>query len=172
MTSYPETCLIDHQDGDRTVLTVEGPTDCDTESGAVARLTIDVNSGNLFHQMGLSQEACSVLARRLTHLAGEEETEQKLRKVCERLDARLAQVRSALTEAGVPETESCPDEEVDDWEKSLRTGGRVIPTEERIRRLADELERAKSRIAELEAERITLIRAMGPTGIPPLPEGE
>lgn len=69
MTAHPETCLIDYQDGDRTVLTVESPSDCDTEAGAVARLTIDVNEGKIRHRIGLSPSACRTLAARLMELS-------------------------------------------------------------------------------------------------------
>lgn len=69
MTAYPETCLIDYLDGDRTVITVEAPSDCDTEVGVVARITIDVNEGKIRHRVGLSSAACRVLAARLKELS-------------------------------------------------------------------------------------------------------
>ena len=50
-------------------------------------------------------------------------------------DAKLTAVRVALTEAGVPEVEPYPEEDVSDREKSLRAGGRVIGAVKRIERL-------------------------------------
>ena len=61
-------------------------------------------------------------------------------------DAQLTRVRVALTKAGLPEVEPYPEEEVSDYERSLRTGGRVIGDVARIERLA-------ARVAELGHER-------------------
>ena len=54
-------------------------------------------------------------------------------------DAKLTAVRVALTEAGAPEVEPYPEEDVSDREKSLRAGGRVIGAVARIERLAARL---------------------------------
>lgn len=54
-------------------------------------------------------------------------------------DAKLTAVRVALTEAGVPEVEPYPEEDVSDHEKSLRAGGRVIGAVARIERLVARL---------------------------------
>ena len=54
-------------------------------------------------------------------------------------DAKLTAVRVALTEAGVPEVEPYPEENVTDRERSLRTGGRVIGGVARIERLVARL---------------------------------
>ena len=54
-------------------------------------------------------------------------------------DAKLTAVRVALTEAGVPEVEPFPEENVTDHERSLRTGGRVIGGVARIERLVARL---------------------------------
>jgi len=54
-------------------------------------------------------------------------------------DAKLTAVRVALTEAGVPEVEPSPEEDVSDHEKSLRAGGRVIGAVARIERLVARL---------------------------------
>lgn len=54
-------------------------------------------------------------------------------------DAKLTAVRVALTEAGVPEVEPYPEEDVTDRERSLRAGGRVIGAVARIERLVARL---------------------------------
>ncbi len=54
-------------------------------------------------------------------------------------DAKLTAVRVALTDAGVPEVEPYPEEDVSDREKSLRAGGRVIGAVARIERLVARL---------------------------------
>lgn len=54
-------------------------------------------------------------------------------------DAKLTAVRVALTEAGVPEVEPYPEEDVSDHEKSLRAGGRVIGAVARTERLVARL---------------------------------
>ena len=63
------------------------------------------------------------------------ETERRL----EDADAKLTAVRVALTEAGVPELEPYPEEDVSDREKSLRAGGRVIGAVARIERMVARL---------------------------------
>lgn len=53
------------------------------------------------------------------------------------LDRRLTETRNALTAAGVADSEPYPeDEDVDDREKSLRTGGRMLSVVERVAILA------------------------------------
>lgn len=70
----------------------------------------------------------------------------------ERQDQRLTAVRNALS--GLPAVEPYPeDDEIDNFERSLRAGGRVIPPEEQIRRLRADLAAAKDLLAELTAER-------------------
>ena len=76
------------------------------------------------------------LGARVTHLLDEMDewiaragdAERRL----EDADAKLTAVRVALTEAGVPEVEPYPKENVTDHERSLRTGGRVIGAVARI----------------------------------------
>lgn len=74
----------------------------------------------------------------------------------ERQDERLTAVRKAL--AGLPDVEPYPeDDEIDEHERSLRTGGRVIPPEEQIRRLRVDLEAAKD-LAEVRRVGLTAER--------------
>lgn len=56
----------------------------------------------------------------------------------QKADERETKVRNALTAAGIPDWEPYPPEDVDAWEASLRTGGRMIQGDERVRRLAAE----------------------------------
>ncbi len=72
MTAHPVTCLVDHEDGYRTVITLEEPTDYDTEAGAIARLRITTDDGKTI-QVGLSPEAAEALERRLRELRGAED---------------------------------------------------------------------------------------------------
>lgn len=65
-------------------------------------------------------------------------------------DQRLTGIRVALTAAGVPEVEAYPDEPgISEYDRSLRAGGRVIPADERVRRLAGERDRALAQVAAL-----------------------
>lgn len=67
MTAYPETCLIDHEDGIRTTLTLESPSDADTERGAIARLCLTIEDGSPI-TIGLSPAAVDALIARLREL--------------------------------------------------------------------------------------------------------
>lgn len=69
MTAYPVTCLVDDEDVYRTVITLEEPSDADTEMGAIARLRIMTNDGKTL-QVVLSPEAAEALERRLRELRG------------------------------------------------------------------------------------------------------
>lgn len=65
----------------------------------------------------------------------------------DRSDQRLTGVRSRLTAAGVPEVEPYPiDDALDDRERSLRAGGRVLS-------LAERLDRPFARLHDLESFR-------------------
>lgn len=52
-------------------------------------------------------------------------------------DSLVTNIRNILTDAGIPDHEEYPDDVVDDYEKSLRTGGRMIPLDKRVQMLAD-----------------------------------
>lgn len=67
MTAYPVTCLVANEDGYRTVITLEEPSDADTEMGAIARLRIMTDDGKTL-QVWLSPEAAEALERRLREL--------------------------------------------------------------------------------------------------------
>lgn len=67
MTAYPVTCLVANEDGYRTVITIEEPSDADTEMGAIAKLRITADDGKAL-QVGLSPEAAEALERRLLEL--------------------------------------------------------------------------------------------------------
>lgn len=75
MTAYPVTCLIDYEDGYLTVITLEEPSDSDTEAGAIAKLRIKADDGKAL-QVGLSPEAAEALERRLRELRGVPEDER------------------------------------------------------------------------------------------------
>src|SRR5690606_23406852 len=72
MTAYPTTCLVDHENGCRTVITIEEPSDYDTEMGAIARLRITVDNVKTIQvtQVRLSPEALEALERRCRELRG------------------------------------------------------------------------------------------------------
>jgi hypothetical protein len=55
----------------------------------------------------------------------------------EKYDALVTSIRNILTDAGIPDHEEYPEEDVDDREKSLRTGGRMIPLDRRVQMLVD-----------------------------------
>lgn len=55
----------------------------------------------------------------------------------EKYDVLLTKIRNILTDAGIPDQEEYPDEDVDDHEKSLRSGGLVIPLAERVEMLVE-----------------------------------
>lgn len=59
----------------------------------------------------------------------------RLEERVEQYDVLVTKIRNILTEAGIPEHEEYPDEEVDEHESSLRTGGTIIPLDERVRML-------------------------------------
>lgn len=67
MTAYPVTCLVANEDGYRTVITLEEPSDADTEMGATVRLRIMTDDGKTL-QAGLSPEAAESLELRLREL--------------------------------------------------------------------------------------------------------
>lgn len=77
MTAYPTTCLVDHENGCRTVITIEEPSDYDTEMGAIARLRITVDNVKTIQvtQVRLSLEALEALERRCRELRGAPEDE-------------------------------------------------------------------------------------------------
>lgn len=61
----------------------------------------------------------------------------KAQQKLEEYDLLVTTIRNILTDAGIPDHEEYPDEDVDDHEKSLRTGGRMIPLAKRVQMLAD-----------------------------------
>lgn len=63
--------------------------------------------------------------------------EASLQNKIDEYDSLITSIRNALTSAGIPDHEEYPDEEVDAREKSLRTGGRMIPLIKRVQMLAD-----------------------------------
>lgn len=67
MTAYPVTCLVDYEDGVRTVMTLEEASDSDSETGAIARLCITTDDGKML-RIGLSPEACEALERRMLEI--------------------------------------------------------------------------------------------------------
>lgn len=77
MTAYPTTCLVDHENGFRTVITIEEPSDYDTEMGAIARLRITVDNVKTIQvtQVRLSLEAIEAIERRCRELRGAPEDE-------------------------------------------------------------------------------------------------
>lgn len=67
MTAHPVTCIVDYEDGFRTVITLEDASDADAEQGAIARLAIVTDEGKTL-RFALSPEACEALERRLLEL--------------------------------------------------------------------------------------------------------
>lgn len=67
MTAHPVTCLVDYEDGYRTVITLEEGSDSDAEEGAIARLRITMDDGKTI-QVGLSPEALNHLGKRFDDL--------------------------------------------------------------------------------------------------------
>jgi hypothetical protein len=67
MTAHPVTCIVDYEDGVRTVITLEEPSDVDAEQGAIARLRVTTDDYKMI-TVGLSPEAVEVLERRLLEL--------------------------------------------------------------------------------------------------------
>ncbi len=61
----------------------------------------------------------------------------RLEERIEQYDSLTTSIRNILTEAGIPDREEYPDENVDEYEKSLRSGGKMIPLDERVKHLAD-----------------------------------
>lgn len=47
-----------------------------------------------------------------------------------------------LTATGIPDHEEYPDEDIDERESSMRTGGRMIPLDKRVQMLADKMKRS------------------------------
>lgn len=84
------------------------------------------------------EESVSLAPKRI-RLLGEQL--QSANANLERYDLLVTKIRNILTNEGIPEHEEYPYEEVDDYEKSLRTGGRIIPLDMRVQMLAN---RAKS----------------------------
>lgn len=68
MTAHPVTCLVENEDGYRTVITLEEPSGADTEMGATVRLRIMTDDGKTL-QVGLSPEAAESLELRLRELS-------------------------------------------------------------------------------------------------------
>lgn len=62
MTAYPVTCVVDCENGYRTVVMVE---DGDVERGSVARLVVEHDTEVKHARIELSPEAASVLVRAL-----------------------------------------------------------------------------------------------------------
>lgn len=75
MTAHPTTCLIDHEDGFRTVITLEEPSDSYVEQGAMGVLVVsgDRPGGEL--RIGLSPDALEAIERRCRELRGVPEGE-------------------------------------------------------------------------------------------------
>lgn len=78
MTAHPTTCLLDHEDGYRTVITLEEASDSYVEQGAMGVLVVSGESlavcgGRL--TVGLSPEALEALERRCRELRGVPECE-------------------------------------------------------------------------------------------------
>lgn len=65
MTAYPVTCLVDQEDGYRTVLTLE---DGDAEACSVGRLVIQFDRDVRAARIELSPEAARALVEQLTRL--------------------------------------------------------------------------------------------------------
>ncbi len=68
MTAHPTFCLLDLEDGVRTVITIEDPSDCDAEQGAIARIVI-VADDKRTASIGLSVEAVDGLIEALRCMA-------------------------------------------------------------------------------------------------------
>jgi hypothetical protein len=79
------------------------------------------------------EESVSLAPKRI-RLLGEQLQSASVK--LEEYDSLITKIRNILTQAGIPDHESYPDEDVDDYEKSLRAGGRMIPLVERVRMLA------------------------------------
>lgn len=65
MTAYPVMCLVDQEDGYRTVLTLE---DGDAEAGSIGRLVIQFDRDVSTARIELSPEAARALVEQLTRL--------------------------------------------------------------------------------------------------------
>lgn len=65
-------------------------------------------------------------------------------------DSLTTKIRNILTQSGIPDHECYPDEDVDEREKSLRTGGRMIPLERRVEMLADKVKKSEKEVRRLE----------------------
>lgn len=155
MTAYPLKALVDYEDGERRILSIEEPSDTDAEAGA--NCVLFLTSADSTARVGLSPEATKALAEALLEVAcrdeGEDEDEDEVKrkladadKAIELQDAALSRIRSALAE--LPAVEPYPDDgTTDPHELSLRAGGRVVPMDEQIRRLRVELESVRLALA-------------------------
>jgi hypothetical protein len=79
-------------------------------------------------------------AEAISQLLNEIPTKEELADLLNRLeqyDILTTKIRNILTEVGIPDHEKYPDDEIDDREKSLRTGGRMIPLDKRVKMLID-----------------------------------
>jgi hypothetical protein len=63
--------------------------------------------------------------------------QNSLEQDIENYDILVTTIRNILTDAGIPDHEDYPEEDIDDCEKSLRTGGRMISLAKRVKMLAD-----------------------------------
>lgn len=76
MTAYPTTCLVDHEDGYRTVITLEEASDSYVEQNAMGVLVVSGDStGAAELRVGLSPEALEAFERRCRELRGVPEGE-------------------------------------------------------------------------------------------------
>jgi pyrroloquinoline quinone (PQQ) biosynthesis protein C len=81
-----------------------------------------------------------------THALHVYEYRQKL----ESYDLLVTTIRNILTDAGIPDHEEYPDEDVDEREKSLRTGGRMIPLDRRVKMLVERYNQLQEHIWRAE----------------------
>lgn len=100
------------------------------EQLAVSEAAQDTVSG-LVHSSGSS------VLRLKSKLAAAQRQKEDAYVLLEQYDERVSKAKAVLTRTGVPEWEPYPDDpKATEWEKSLRTGGRMIPLHERIEQLA------------------------------------
>lgn len=75
----------------------------------------------------------------------------ELKQKIENYDLLVTTIRNILTKAGIPDREDYPDENVDEYEKSLRAAGRVIALDQRVKLACDNTFSAK-RMARKDPE--------------------
>jgi len=75
----------------------------------------------------------------------------ELKQKIENYDLLVTTIRNILTKAGVPEHEEYPDEDVNEYERSLRAAGRVIALDQRVKLACDNTFSAK-RMARKDPE--------------------